>query len=97
MVALCGITILILALIRGIFMFLMRQTVIVMSRHIEFDQKNEVFQHYLKLDINFYKTHNTGDLMSRISEDVSRVRMFTGPAIMYLINLVTLIGLAFFT
>ncbi|MDF2188560.1 ABC transporter ATP-binding protein [Paraflavitalea sp. CAU 1676] len=95
-VALCGITILILALIRGIFMFLMRQTVIVMSRHIEFDQKNEVFQHYLKLDINFYKTHNTGDLMSRISEDVSRVRMFTGPAIMYLINLVTLIGLALF-
>ncbi len=95
-VALCGITILVLALIRGIFMFLMRQTIIVMSRHIEFDQKNEVFQHYLKLDTNFYKTHNTGDLMSRISEDVSRVRMFTGPAIMYLINLVTLIGLALF-
>lgn len=95
-VALCGITILVLALIRGIFMFFMRQTIIVMSRHIEFDQKNEVFQHYLKLDINFYKTHNTGDLMSRISEDVSRVRMFTGPAIMYLINLVTLIGLALF-
>jgi ATP-binding cassette subfamily B multidrug efflux pump len=95
-VALCGIVILVLALIRGIFMFLMRQTIIVMSRHIEFDQKNEVFQHYLKLDSNFYKTHNTGDLMSRISEDVSRVRMFTGPAIMYLINLVTLIGLALF-
>jgi ATP-binding cassette subfamily B multidrug efflux pump len=95
-VTLAGITILVLALIRGIFMFLMRQTIIVMSRHIEFDQKNEVFQHYLKLDSNFYKTHNTGDLMSRISEDVSRVRMFTGPAIMYLINLVTLIGLALF-
>lgn len=95
-VALCGITILVLALIRGIFMFLMRQTIIVMSRHIEFDQKNEVFRHYLKLDTNFYKTHNTGDLMSRISEDVSRVRMFTGPAIMYFINLVTLIGLALF-
>jgi ATP-binding cassette subfamily B protein len=95
-VALCGITILVLALIRGIFMFLMRQTIIVMSRHIEYDQKNEVFQHYLKLDTNFYKTHNTGDLMSRIAEDVSRVRMFTGPAIMYLINLITLIGLALF-
>lgn len=95
-VALCGIVILILALIRGIFMFFMRQTIIVMSRHIEYDQKNEVFQHYLKLDTNFYKTHNTGDLMSRISEDVSRVRMFTGPAIMYLINLVTLIGLALY-
>ncbi len=95
-VALCGIVILILALIRGIFMFFMRQTIIVMSRHIEYDQKNEVFQHYLKLDTNFYKTHNTGDLMSRISEDVSRVRMFTGPAIMYLINLITLIGLALY-
>lgn len=95
-IALCGITILVLALIRGIFMFFMRQTIIVMSRHIEYDQKNEVFQHYLKLDTNFYKTHNTGDLMSRISEDVSRVRMFTGPAIMYLINLVTLIGLALY-
>lgn len=95
-VALCGITILVLALIRGIFMFFMRQTIIVMSRHIEFDQKNEVFRHYLKLDTNFYKTHNTGDLMSRISEDVSRVRMYTGPAIMYLINLITLIGLALY-
>lgn len=95
-VALCGITILVLALIRGIFMFFMRQTIIVMSRHIEYDQKNEIFRHYLQLDTNFYKTHNTGDLMSRISEDVSRVRMFTGPAIMYFINLVTLIGLALF-
>lgn len=95
-IALCGITILVLALIRGIFMFLMRQTVIVMSRHIEFDQKNEVFGHYLSLDSNFYKTHNTGDLMSRISEDVSRVRMYTGPAIMYLINLISLIGLALY-
>lgn len=96
LIALCGITILVLALIRGIFMFLMRQTIIVMSRHIEFDQKNEVFKHYLKLDANFYKTHSTGDLMNRISEDVSRVRMFTGPAVMYTINLVTLIGLAVF-
>ena len=67
-------------------MFFMRQTIIVMSRHIEFDQKNEVFLHYQKLDTNFYKTHSTGDLMNRITEDVSRVRMYTGPAIMYLIN-----------
>ncbi len=87
-----GITLLVLALISGFFMFLMRQTIIVMSRHIEYEQKNEVFNHYQKLDTNFYKTHNTGDLMSRISEDVSRVRMYTGPAIMYLINLAATIG-----
>ena len=93
-IALCGITILVLALIRGIFMFLMRQTIIVMSRHIEYDQKNAIFKHYLTLDLNFYKTHSTGDLMNRMSEDVSRVRMFTGPAIMYLINLVSLISLS---
>lgn len=95
-VAFFGIAILALALLRGFFMFLMRQTIIVMSRHIEYDQKNEVFSHYQNLDTAFYKTHNTGDLMSRISEDVSRVRSFTGPAIMYLINLVTLISLSLF-
>jgi ATP-binding cassette subfamily B protein len=67
-----------------------------MSRHIEYDQKNEVFQHYQKLDTAFYKTHSTGDLMSRMAEDVSRVRMFTGPAIMYLINLIALISLTVF-
>jgi len=77
-------------------MFLMRQTIIVMSRHIEYDQKNEVFQHYQQLDTSFYKTHSTGDLMSRMAEDVARVRMFTGPAIMYLINLVALISLSLF-
>jgi ATP-binding cassette subfamily B multidrug efflux pump len=93
-IALSGITILVLALIRGIFMFLMRQTIIVMSRHIEYDQKNAIFEHYLTLDINFYKTHSTGDLMNRMAEDVSRVRMFTGPAIMYFINLVSLISLS---
>ena len=91
-VALCGITILILALLRGFFLFLMRQTIIVMSRHIEYDQKNEVYQHYQQLDTAFYKTHSTGDLMNRIAEDVSRVRMFTGPAIMYLVNLVAIIS-----
>ncbi|MGV3657351.1 MAG: ABC transporter ATP-binding protein [Chitinophagaceae bacterium] len=95
-VAIAGITILVLALLRGIFMFFMRQTIIVMSRHIEYDQKAEVFQHYQKLDTAFYKTHSTGDLMSRIAEDVSRVRMFTGPAIMYFINLVALISLSVF-
>ena len=95
-VILCGITILLLALLRGFFMFLMRQTIIVMSRHIEYDQKNEVFQHYQQLDTSFYKTHSTGDLMSRMAEDVARVRMFTGPAIMYLINLLALISLSLF-
>lgn len=90
-VALCGVTILLLALIRGLFMFLMRQSIIVMSRHIEFDQKNEVYQHYQQLDTHFFKTHAVGDLMSRISEDVSRVRMYTGPAVMYLVNLITII------
>ena len=95
-VILCGITILLLALLRGFFMFLMRQTIIVMSRHIEYDQKNQVFEHYQQLDTSFYKTHSTGDLMSRMAEDVARVRMFTGPAIMYLINLVALISLSLF-
>lgn len=91
MIAFCGITLLLLALIRGVFMFFMRQTIIVMSRHIEYDQKNEVYNHYQKLDTQFFKTHDTGDLMSRMAEDVSRVRMYTGPALMYLINLVAMI------
>lgn len=93
-VALCGITLLVLALLRGLFMFFMRQTIIVMSRHIEYDQKNEVYQHYQQLDTHFFRTHSTGDLMNRIAEDVSRVRMFTGPAIMYLINLLALISMS---
>jgi len=92
LVTFCCLIILILAIIRGVFMFFMRQTIIVMSRHIEFDQKNQVYAHYQKLDTEFYKTHSTGDLMSRITEDVSRVRMYTGPSLMYLINLVSLIG-----
>ncbi len=92
LVAICSLTILGSAIIRGILMFFMRQTIIVMSRHIEFDQKNQVFQHYQKLDTHFYKTQSTGDLMNRMAEDISRVRMYTGPAVMYLINLVTLIG-----
>lgn len=85
-----GIFLIALALVRGVFMFLMRQTLIVMSRHIEYDQKKEIYDHYQKLDLHFYKTHFTGDLMNRISEDVSRVRSYTGPSIMYAANLLVL-------
>lgn len=85
-----GLMYLAVAVLKGIFMFFMRQTLIVMSRHIEYDLKNEIFAHYQKLDLAFYKRNNTGDLMNRISEDVSRVRMYLGPAIMYSINLVAL-------
>ena len=92
----CGITLLLLALISGFFMFMMRQTIIVMSRLVEYGQKNQVFTHYQQLDTNFYKTHSTGDLMNRISEDVSRVRMYTGPAIMYFINLAAVLGFSIF-
>ncbi|WP_284651239.1 ABC transporter ATP-binding protein [Flavobacterium terrisoli] len=73
-------------LIAGVLTFLMRQTLIVMSRHVEFDLKNEVFRHYEVLDQNFYKRNRTGDLMNRISEDVGKVRMYVGPAVMYTIN-----------
>jgi len=92
----CGITLLVLALLGGFFMFLMRQTVIVMSRLIEYDQKNEVYRHYQQLDSAFYKRNSTGDLMNRITEDVSRVRMYTGPAMMYFINLAVTIGFCVF-
>ena len=73
-------------IIAGILTFLMRQTLIVMSRHVEFDLKNEVFAHYEKLSQSFYKKNRTGDLMNRISEDVSKVRMYVGPAVMYSLN-----------
>ena len=96
MILYTGIILLGLALLRGFFMFLMRQTIIVMSRYIEYDQKNDIYDHYQQLDMQFYKTHSTGDLMSRMAEDVSRVRMYTGPALMYLINLVALIGMSFY-
>lgn len=79
-----------MAFLKGVFMFFMRQTLIVMSRHIEYDQKNEIYNHYQKLSLSFYKVNNTGDLMTRISEDVSKVRMYTGPAIMYTVNLVVM-------
>lgn len=91
-----GITLFVIAIISGFFMFLMRQTIIVMSRHIEYDQKNEIFTHYQELDTHFYKTHSTGDLMNRISDDVSKVRMYTGPAIMYFINLAAVLGFSIF-
>ncbi|MCI9845860.1 ABC transporter ATP-binding protein [Flavobacterium pectinovorum] len=74
------------AMVAGFLTFLMRQTLIVMSRHIEFDLKNEVFSQYQNLSQNFYKQNRTGDLMNRISEDVSKVRMYVGPAVMYTIN-----------
>jgi len=85
-----GILVLLLALLRGLFLFFMRQTIIVMSRHIEYDLKNEIYHHYQELSLAFYRRHNTGDLMNRVTEDVSRVRMYLGPGIMYTINTVVL-------
>jgi len=95
-VAICGLVILLLALLRGVFLFLMRQTLIVMSRFIEYEQKNVIFSHYQLLDAAFFREQRTGDLMNRIAEDVSRVRMFTGPAVMYIANLVSIISLSLF-
>lgn len=86
-----GVLILVSALLKGLFMFFMRQTIIVMSRLIEFDLKNEIYAHYQTLPVAFYRRNNTGDLMNRISEDVSKVRMYVGPAIMYGINMATLL------
>lgn len=82
-----------LSFAKGFFLFLMRQTIIVMSRHIEFDLKNDIYVHYQKLDSSFYKKNRTGDLMNRISEDVGLVRMYAGPGIMYTINLIVLVTL----
>lgn len=79
-----------LSFLKGLFLFFTRQTIIIMSRLIEFDLKNEIYNHYQKLSLQFYKKNSTGDLMNRISEDVSKVRMYLGPAIMYTINLVVL-------
>ena len=88
--------ILLFSLGKGLFMFLMRQTIIVMSRKIEFDLKNEIYRKYQSLSMSFYSKNNTGDLMNRISEDVSRVRMYLGPAIMYFINISVLFSLVIF-
>ena len=90
-------TIIGVALARGLLMFLMRQTIIVISRRIEFDLKNEIFNQYQRLSVSFYRRNNTGDLMNRISEDVSRVRMYLGPALMYSINLFILFVLIMIT
>src|SRR6185436_2832382 len=85
--------ILVMALLRGFFLYLVRQTLIVMSRYVEFDLKNEIFEHYQSLPLSFYRRNNTGDLMNRISEDVNRVRMYLGPVIMYGLQLVSLFAL----
>ncbi len=85
--------VLLFAVFRGLFMFFMRQTLIVMSRMIEYDLKNEIYDHYQQLSISFYKRNKTGDLMNRISDDVSKVRMYMGPAILYSTNLVISISL----
>ena len=84
------------AIATGIFTFLMRQTIINVSRYVEFDLKNEIYNHYQQLSLAFYKRNRTGDLMNRISEDVSKVRMYIGPALMYTINTLTLFIVAFF-
>lgn len=89
-ILLYGLLILVMALLKGIFLFLVRQTIIVMSRHIEYELKNDIYGHYQTLPTSFFRTHNTGDLMARISEDVSNVRMYVGPALMYGINLIVL-------
>ncbi|WP_293313456.1 ABC transporter ATP-binding protein [Pedobacter sp. UBA5917] len=81
-----GLLVIALYLLRGLFLFFMRQTIILMSRHIEFDMKNDIYQHYQELSLGFYRRNNTGDLMNRATEDVNRVRMYVGPAIMYTIN-----------
>ena len=81
--------IVLMALIKGVFLFLVRQTLIVMSRHIEYELKNEIYEHYQTLPLSFYRKQNTGDLMARISEDVSKVRMYVGPSIMYGLNLIS--------
>ncbi len=88
-----AVLILIMALLRGVFLYFVRQTLIVMSRLIEYDLKNEIFEHYQTLPISFYRRNNTGDLMNRISEDVGRVRMYLGPSIMYGLQLATLFAM----
>lgn len=91
-----GVLILVMALLRGFFLFLIRQTIIIMSRRVEYDMKNEIFEHYQNLPLSFYRKNSTGDLMARITEDVSRVRMYLGPAIMYGLNLLILFPLVIF-
>ncbi|MCJ8209994.1 ABC transporter ATP-binding protein/permease [Mucilaginibacter sp. RS28] len=91
-----GLMVLMLSLIRGLFLFLMRQTLILMSRHIEYDLKNTIYNHYQNLSLAFYRRHSTGDLMNRATEDVSRVRMYLGPGIMYSVNTIVLFVLVIY-
>ncbi|MFC2175781.1 ABC transporter ATP-binding protein [Bacteroidota bacterium] len=91
-----GFVIVIMSVLKGLFMFLMRQTIIVMSRFIEFDLKNDIYNHYQNLSLSFFKRNNTGDLMARITEDVSKVRMYLGPAVLYAVNLVVLFSLVIY-
>lgn len=86
-----GITILLFSILRGVFMFFMRQTIIVASRHVEYDLKNDIYRHYQELSTSFFKRNQTGDLMTRATEDVSKVRMYVGPAIMYSANLIIMV------
>jgi len=92
-----GSGIIIIALIKGVFTFFMRYTIIMVSRFIEFDLKNDIYNQYQKLDTSFYKNNNTGDIMNRIGDDVSKVRMYLGPSIMYLINLLVLFCFVIYT
>lgn len=92
-----GVLYLVVSIIKGIFLFYTRQTIIMMSRYIEFDLKNEIFNQYQNLSLAFYKRNNTGDLMNRISDDVSKVRMYFGPAIMYTLNMLVLFILVIYT
>ncbi|MGB1032573.1 MAG: ABC transporter ATP-binding protein, partial [Flavobacteriales bacterium] len=87
---------LVIYFLKGVFLFFTRQTIIVMSRLIEYDMKKEIFDQYQRLNVSFYKRNNTGDLMNRISEDVSKVRMYLGPAVMYTLNLLVLIVLVIY-
>ncbi len=91
-----GSLIVLMAFIKGVFLFLVRQTLIVMSRHIEFEMKQEIYAHYQTLPLSFYRQQNTGDLMARISEDVSKVRMYVGPSIMYGLNLISVFTLVIY-
>ncbi len=89
--------IIVMAIMKGVFLFLVRQTLIVMSRHIEYELKNEIYTHYQTLPLSFYRQQNTGDLMARISEDVGKVRMYVGPSMMYGLNLITVFILVIYS
>ena len=91
-----GLLIVLFAVLKGVFLYMTRQTIIVMSRKIEYDLKNEVFDQYQQLSISFYKKNKTGDLMNRITEDITKVRMYLGPAVMYSINLIFLFSLVIY-